>query len=410
MMLKLKIKLFSLLLLCTSIANAQTNTYKFKRSITGVNTVWHKMTLPDDLYKKANAGFEDLRIFGINGKDTIEVPYLLKQRADKVTTNDITFKQINQSTNTNGYYYTFQSPGINLINQIKLAFKQDNFDWKVTLEGSNDNKQWFAILSDYRILSIKNNDTDYQFTKLNFPDSKYQYFRVAVKSPIQPELLEAKISKTDTIKGTYKEVRYKSFDVKNDLSKKETVVDITLATPVPLSYLKLNAQSDFDFYRPIKIEYATDSFKTDKGIQYNYANLYEGTISSLEETTFNFENTIASRLKITIQNNDNKPLRLSGLQLKGNIYEIIARFDQQKNEYALYYGNEKATSPIYEIEKFQNKIPVNLTSVNIGAEQQNPAYSIKIEKPLFENKAWLWVLMVVIIGLLGWFSFKMLKN
>ncbi|QXU42604.1 DUF3999 family protein [Pedobacter sp. D749] len=406
----MKIKLFSLLLLCTSIANAQTNTYKFKRSITGVNTVWHKMTLPDDLYKKANAGFEDLRIFGINGKDTIEVPYLLKQRADKVTTNDITFKQINQSTNTNGYYYTFQSPGINLINQIKLAFKQDNFDWKVTLEGSNDNKQWFAILSDYRILSIKNNDTDYQFTKLNFPDSKYQYFRVAVKSPIQPELLEAKISKTDTIKGTYKEVRYKSFDVKNDLSKKETVVDITLATPVPLSYLKLNAQSDFDFYRPIKIEYATDSFKTDKGIQYNYANLYEGTISSLEETAFNFENTIASRLKITIQNNDNKPLRLSGLQLKGNIYEIIARFDQQKNEYALYYGNEKATSPIYEIEKFQNKIPVNLTSVNIGAEQQNPAYSIKIEKPLFENKAWLWVLMVVIIGLLGWFSFKMLKN
>jgi hypothetical protein len=130
----------------------------------------------------------------------------------------------------------------------------------------------------------------------------------------------------------------------------------------------------------------------------------------LEEPAYNFENTLTSRLKITIQNNDNKPLRLSSLQLKGNIYEIIARFDEPKNEYALYYGNEKATNPVYEIEEFENKIPVNLTSVNIGAEQQNPAYSIKIEKPLFENKAWLWVLMVVIIGLLGWFSFKMLKN
>jgi hypothetical protein len=368
------------------------------------------MTLPDDLYKKATVSLEDLRIFGINGKDTTEVPYLLKQRADKVTSKDITFKQINQSANPNGYYYTFQSPEINIINQIKLAFKQENFDWKVTLEGSNNNKEWFSILSDYRILSIKNNDTDYQFTKLNFPDSKYHYFRIVVKSPVQPELLEAKISKTDTIKGTYKEVRYKSFDVKNDLSKKETVVDVTLNTPVPLSYLKLNAQSDFDFYRPIKIEYATDSFKTDKGIQYNYANLYEGTINSLEEPAFNFENTLTSRLKITIQNNDNKPLRLSSLQLKGNVYEIIARFDEPKNEYALYYGNEKATNPVYEIEEFENKIPINLTSVNIGAEQQNPAYSIKIEKPLFENKAWLWALMVVIIGLLGWFSFKMLKN
>lgn len=409
-MLKLKINLFTLLFLCATIANAQTNTYKFKRSITGVNSVWHKMALPDDLYKKANAGFEDLRIFGIKGKDTIEVPYLLKQLADKVTTNDIAFKQINQSAKPNGYYYTFQSPGINLINQINLAFKQENFDWKVTLEGSNDNKEWFSIFTDYRILSIKNNDTDYQFTKLNFPDSKYQYFRIAVKSPIQPELLEAKISKTDTIKGTYQGVKYQSFDLKNDVSKKETVIDITLANPVPLSYLRLNAQSDFDFYRSIKIEYATDSFKTDKGIQYNYANLYEGTISSLEEQAFNFANTITSRLKITIQNNDNKPLRLSGLQLKGNIYEIIARFDEPEDEYALYYGNEKATGPVYEIEKFESKIPNNLTGVNIGTEQQNPAYSVKIEKPLFENKVWLWVLMAVIIALLGWFSFKMLRN
>lgn len=410
MMLKLKINLFILFLVCTTIANAQTASYKFKRNITGVNAVWHKMVLPNDLYKKANAGFDDFRIFGINGKDTVEVPYLLKQRADQVTTRDIAFKQLNQSSGTDGYYYTFQSPGNSTINQISLAFKQENFDWKVKLEGSNDNKTWFSILNSYRILSIKNSATDYQFTKLSFPDAKYQYFRIAIKSPVQPDLSAAKISKTDTIKGTYQDVKYQSFDLKNDVSSKETVIDVVLLSPVPLSYLKLNAQSDFDFYRSFKIEYATDSFKTDKGIQYNYANLYEGTISSMEKTEFNFANTITSRLKITIQNNDNKPLLFSGLALKGNIYEIIARFDQPNGEYALYYGNEKATAPVYEIEKFESKIPTDLTSVNIGEEQKNPAYSIKTEKPLFENKAWLWVLMALIIVLLGWFSFKMLRN
>lgn len=410
MMLKLKIKLLILFLVCMATAKAQTSSYKFKRNITGVNTIWHKMVLPDDLYKKANAGFDDFRIFGVNGKDTIEVPYLLKQRADQVTSHDVAFKQLNQSTHPGGYYYTFQSPEINVINQINLTFKQQNFDWKVNLEGSNDNKSWFNILSDYRILSIKNNDTDYQFTKLSFPDSKYQYFRIAVKSPVQPDLLEAKISKTDTIKGTYQDVKYQSFNLKNNVFLKETIIDVVLTNPVPLSYLKLNAQSDFDFYRALKIEYATDSFKTDKGIQYNFANLYEGTISSLEKPEFNFENTISSRLKITIQNNDNKPLRLNGLVLKGNVYEIIARFDDPKGEYALYYGNEKAAAPVYDIEKFESKIPVSLSSINIGPELKNPAYTIKTEKPLFENKAWLWVLMAVIIALLGWFSFKMLRN
>ncbi|RNL54068.1 DUF3999 domain-containing protein [Pedobacter jejuensis] len=409
-MLKLKINLLLLLLLIIIAAKAQTNTYKFKRDIAGVNSVWHSMKLPDQLYKNANAGFEDLRIFGINGKDTIEVPYLLKQRGDKTDNKEIAFKQINQSSNPNGYYYTFQSDAAITINQINLSFKQDNFDWQITLDGSNDNLTWFSILKDYRILSIKNNDTNYQFTKLSFPNSNYKYFRVALKSPVQPELLEAKISKTDTIKGIYQDVKYKTFVVKNDAVNKETVIDVTLENAVPIAYLKLNAQSDFDFYRSIKIEYATDSFKTDKGIQYNYANLFEGTISSLEKPEYHFENTITSRLKITIQNNDNKPLRLSGLELKGNVYEIIVRFDNPTYNYALYYGNEKVTSPSYEIEKFENEIPAILTSVAIGQEQQNPAYSIKTEKPLFENKTWLWVLMAVIIALLGWFSFKMLRN
>lgn len=409
-MLKLKTNIFILLFACFATANAQTNAYKFKREITGVNSLWHSMKLPDGLYKNANAGFEDLRIFGIKGKDTLEVPYLLKQRADQIISKEIDFKPVNESANANGYYYTFELKNVTEINQINLAFKEANFNWDVTLEGSNSNSEWFTILKDYRILSIKNKDTDYQFTKLSFPDSKYQYLRLMIKSPVKPGLLEALINKTDTVKGTYQDVKYKTFELKNNTVDKETVIDVALENPVPLSYLKLNAQSDFDFYRPIKIEYATDSFKTDKGMQYNYAPLFEGTISSLEKSEFNFQNTIASKLKITIQNNDNKPLRLNGLALKGNLYEIIARFDNPTLTYALYYGNENVTAPSYEIEKFENEIPTILTAVTIGNQKENPAYSIKIEKPLFENKTWLWALMAVIIALLGWFSYKMLKN
>ena len=410
MMLKLKIKLLFLFLMCFAFANAQTNSYKYKREIKNVKAIWHIIQLPDELYKNANSGFEDLRIFGVSGKDTLEVPYILKQRADKVNTEEIYFKQLNQSVSANGYYYTFQSPAVNTINQINLTFNQPNFDWKVILKGSNDNKEWFTVLKDYRILSIKNNDTDYQFTKLTFPDSKYLYYRIAVKSEIQPDLLAAKISKTDTLKGVYNNINYKAYHLINDPTTKESIITVDLKNPIPLSYLKFNVQSDFDFYRSFKIEYATDSFKTDKGIQFNYAHLYEGIISSLEKAEFNFPNTIASKLRITIQNNDNRPLRLRGLELKGNVYEIIARFDDTKLAYALYYGNEKATAPSYEIEKFESKIPANLNEVMIGKEQKNPAYSIITEKPLFENKAWLWVLMAVIIALLGWFSFKMLKN
>lgn len=398
------------LLSCTIAANAQTAPYALKREITGVQTNWHSLALPNPMYQKLKPGFEDLRIFGANGKDTVEVPYLLKQRGDQVSTQEIAFKQLNQSNANQVYYYTFQPSAATVINQINLNFKQENFDCKVNLEGSNDNQSWFTIAKDYRILSIKNQYTEYHFTRLNFPDAKYSYFRLAIKSISQPELLATKILKADTVKGVFQNIKYQSYNIKNDAEHKETVIDVNLTDPVPVSQLSLNAQSDFDFYRPFKIEYVTDSFKTDQGMQYNYMELYSGTISSLEKPVFSFPNTITSKLKITIQNNDNKPLRLSGLALKGNVYELIARFDDPKLAYALYYGNEKATAPSYEIDKFENKIPAGLSSITIGEEQQNPAYTVKVTKPLFENKAWLWVLMAVIIVLLGWFSFKMLRN
>lgn len=410
MKLKLKIKLLLALLVCITSTQAQTNTYQLKRPITGVTANWHKLKIPDDLYQKVNAGFEDLRIFGIQGKDTLEVPYILKQRAEKIISKEVDFRPVNESETADGYFYTFQLNSAAIINQIALSFKETNFNWLVTLEGSNANTEWFTVLKDYRILSIKNNQTDYQFTKLSFPNSNYQYYRLRIKSTKKPSLLEALINKTDTIKGVYADVKYQSYELKNDAKNKETVIEVGLKNAVPIASLKLNAQSDFDFYRPIRIEYATDSIKTEKGVQYNFATVYDGTISSLEKPEFNFSNVITNKLKITIANHDNKPLRLSGLELKGNVYELIARFDDLKANYALYYGKAEAVLPNYEIEKFEDKIPLNLTSVDVGEEQKNSSYTVKIEKPLFENKLWLWSLMAVIIGLLGFFSFKMLKN
>lgn len=411
MMLKQKIKLTAIFIFGALGLKAQTNQYQYQRDLKGITTNWHSLQVPNQVFKKANAGLEDLRIYGIKGKDTIEVPYILEQSANQVTERETSFNIINQTHNQNGYYYTFQASAAVALNQIRLSFKQVNFDWKVTLEGSNNNTEWFTVLKDYRILSIKNNNTDYQFTQLNFRDAKYAYFRICIKANEQPELNAAKILKTDTLKGIDKDIQFLGYQLQNDAKNKQTLVDVNLGDIVPLSYLKLNVQSDFDFYRTFKIEFATDSFKTDKGIQYNYAPLYDGTLSSLEIPEFRFTSTLVSRLRVTIENNDNKPLRLNSIALKGPVYELMARFEKTDYNYALYYGKKEAIAPSYELKNFENKIPMGMTALIVGEEKPNLAFAApKIEKPLFENKLWLWCLMGVIISLLGFFAYKMLKS
>ena len=165
-MLKLKIKLFALLVCCTFASYAQTNQYRYKRDLKGISTTWHSVLLPNELFKTAQRGLADLRIYGAKGKDTVEVPYILKQNTEQVTDKEIAFTTINQTKNEHGFFYTFQTSAPTSINQIKLAFKQENFDWKVKLEGSNDNKEWFTVLNDYRILSIKNKPSE-SFISLN---------------------------------------------------------------------------------------------------------------------------------------------------------------------------------------------------------------------------------------------------
>jgi hypothetical protein len=411
MMLKLKIKLFALLMFCALGLKAQTNPYRYKRDLKGISTTWHSLAIPNEVFKNAQSGLADLRIFGVKGKDTVEVPYILEQSADQVTDRETPFNIINQSTNANGFFYTFQASAATSINQIKLSFKEENFDWKVKLEGSNDNKEWFTVLNDYRILSIKNSNTDYQFTQLDFPTAKYSYFRLAIKANEQPQLTAAKILKTDTLKGVYKDIPYKSYQLINDAKNKQSVIDVSLVTPTPLAYLKINVQSNFDFYRAFKIEYATDSFKTDKGIQYNYVPLFDSTISSLEVPEFNLTSTFVNRLKITIENNDNQPLRITSITLKGPVYELIGRFNDATLNYALYYGNREGNVPVYELKNFENKIPMEIAPLSVGTEQNNPAFKLeKVTAPLFENKFWLWGLIGLIIALLGFFSYKMLRN
>jgi hypothetical protein len=411
MMLKLKIKIFTLLMCCAFGLLAQTKPYRYKRELKGVNATWHSLGIPNEVFKNTQPDLADFRIFGIKGKDTIEVPYILEQSADQVTDRETPFNIINQTKNANGYFYTFQASAAASINQIKLSFKQENFDWRIKLEGSNDNKEWFTVLNNYRILAIKNSNTDYKFTQLDFPTAKYSYFRLAINANEQPQLNAAKVLKTDTLKGVYKDIAYKSYQLKNDAKTKQSIIDVTLATPSPLAYLKINVQSNFDFYRAFKVEYATDSFKTDKGMQYNYAPLFDGTISSLETPAFDFTSTFINRLKITIENNDNQPLRLTSITLKGPIYELIGRFDNPTLSYGLYYGNKDAVVPIYELKNFENKIPIQITGLSVGKEQTNPAFTLeKVDAPLFENKLWLWCLIGIIIALLGFFSYKMLRS
>jgi len=121
--------------------------YHYKRGLAAVHDQWHRIVLPNEIFGKMAADFSDTRIFGITkNNDTLTAPYIVQEAAGKISRSDVDFTLINQSHNGKGYYFTFEIAEQENINHIKLDFSQQNFDWYVQLEGSQDQREWCSDL------------------------------------------------------------------------------------------------------------------------------------------------------------------------------------------------------------------------------------------------------------------------
>lgn len=386
---------------------AQTEEFKFKRTIENATETWHKIILPEASLAKMNPDFSDVRIFGNNGK--IEAPFLLKTSEDHFSETEMPFKMINVSSRNSDYFYTFELSEYKQINQIKLDFEQKNFDWKIDLEASNNQSEWFSVLENYRILSIKNSQTDYQFTQVDFPDAKFRFYRLKIKASEQPKLMKARIWELKKNDGNFTNSTIKNEKNKVDAKAKSSIIYLELKHKVPISSVDIQVSNTFDYYRPITVEVLKDSVETESGWRFNYETVATETFSSLNKRGISLGNVFAKKLKITTENRNNQPLEIKNVVVKSAVYYLLVRFTE-KADYSLFYGNPKAVSTSYDIENFQQSIPKNPTELQLQKEEVNGEFKVASQSPLFENKMWLWVLMGIIIAVIGYFSLKMLRE
>lgn len=388
----------------------QEQPYSYQRELIGIEAQWHKIILPNEIFEKTKTDLSDIRIIGVAAnRDTLEAPYVLQLASDKLSQVAASFKLINQAKNNTGSYFTFETPVESSINQIQLNFKPLNFDWKVSLEGSQNQQEWFSILTDYRILAINTSDTNFQYTNLNFPTAKYRYFRLLVHGVENPEFIAAKLLLNTFMEGNYNNYLIKSNALDEDKKNKLTEINLELKSAVPVSKFTLEVKNNYAYFRPIHISYLSDSVQTEKGWKYGYSKLTSGTINSFEKSEFKFKSTVIKKLKIIIENQDNVPLQIDSIQVKGYVHEIVARFTSP-GTYFLTYGNPLEYAPNYDIQRFLDQIPANLKTLQLGNEQFIKKETKEAGKPLFQNPYWLWGVMILIILLLGWFSLKMIRQ
>lgn len=400
--------LFSCLLTGMTV-NAQIGNYTYKRKIDNQLAEWHKISLPEDIYQKIQVNLADLRIYGINETgDTIEAGYIIEETDDEIIQTEQSFTMLNEVKKDQVYYYTFKPDKKVRINEIALNFSLNNFDWKINLLGSNDNENWYTILENYRIVSIQNEKQLYTFSTLFFKTTEYAYYQVQIAAKENPNLQSAKITHTETKSGIFKTYSNQLFIYENK-ENNQTEITVQLKELVPVNRISIHSSSSFDFYRDFDIEILRDSTKTEKGYIKNYENIYHGIYTSIHQPAYVFECQFAQELRIIIHNGNNPAINIDSVEVSGFTHELLVRFTEPA-DYYFYYGNQQASLPDYDLQHFVESIPSELTYLTLGAEEITAQATANPAEPFFKNKAWLWVLMGLVILILGWFSVKMLSK
>ena len=185
---KLKILHFSFLLIAASCLG-QPGSYSYKRKLEPVTAKgFFAIPLSPEILAQMRSVNSDIRIYNITEKDTTEIPYEMRYYATSTDEQEINYDRINDSYNQKCCsYVTLKLNSREVVNRIQLDVEENNFDKRVMVEGSNDNKQWFTIAEHLRIVRFRNETENYTYSQLEIPNSEYSYIRLKFDDDSSPK-------------------------------------------------------------------------------------------------------------------------------------------------------------------------------------------------------------------------------
>lgn len=398
---KRKLNILLILLLIGVAASAQ---YTYQRKLSEVTqTGWYRFTLPPAMMTKVKPGFDDLRIYA-SGNDSTEIPYLVRISADETIREQVKTEPFNISRQGTTLYFSVKLSRVEPVNLATLQFEQDNYDAEVTIEGSNDQKEWFSIQTG-RIIAINKTPVNYQFNQIYFPNTQYNFLRFVVKNSTALALRQVDFYQTKNTRGSFSEIG-STLSVKR--VDKQSELFVQFDQPTFLSQLSLAAAANQLFYRNVSIDKLYDSIVSEKGVHYQYQSLYSGVISSFKQDTVLFNPQVINKLRITIFNQDNPPVQVNKVLAWSPQVEVLTHL--QPGTYDLKYGNAKAFAPHYDLEHFVKELPDSLPELQISSELKPEQLSKPESSPWFKNKLWMWGALAVIVAILGFFTMRMLRE
>lgn len=389
--------------------HAQMSSYAYKRPIeVPGNDGYYRIVLPPEIQSKSKSNDNDLRVYSISGKDTVEIPYLYEHLGDHSDEVELNFERINDSYNEKCCsYVTLKFEEKKVINTIRLEVGELNFDKTVMIEGSNDNRSWVTVADHQRIVNFHDAGENFSHTELQIPPSEYSYFRLKFDDDGSKRITVYEVSAYlyKDIPGNYHEVPIKKSEQDENKKEHQSSLFIDLGFQQQLDFLELHSSEKENYFRNVDVYQQIGTINGKEQWQL----VASDVVSSRSENKIRLFSCRTSKLKVIVDNYDNAALQFDRIKVLSEDQALTAKLKKGANLF-LCYGKDADAAPVYDLVHFKDEIPQSLNMLQVGAEIAQVQASIPPANALIQNKKWLWVVMALLIALIGFFSLRMMRK
>lgn len=369
---------------------------------------WNQLELDDELLSKMSTINTFIKVNLVNtANDTLEVPYVIVNTNKVDSVARIPVEIIKKATKDDRKYYTLVADSTQILSNLEFSFNWRSQLGRITLEGSNNRKEWFTI-SDSLILGEKRNNYQKISSKIIYKlDSIYKFYRLSTDDT-KSELKNVIYENVYSANPTYKKISVKSLKHRTDKEKKKTIYKFSLIKRLPIHYITIDIQSKREYKRTANLFALLDSTKTNEGYKYKYKLIETFVLNSADSTNYAFSYPDHfQHYKLEIENGTEPPLKIGRLTVYRQEYILKARFDKE-GEGFIQIANT-GIFPIYDIDKLKARIPREMNEMKIGKKIE-VEIAKEEEVPANTNQIWLMVVMMSVVFIVAFLSIKLSKR
>jgi len=387
-------------------------------------------------YNHTAPQFQDLRVFTADG---IEVSYFLMRRAETRMRTEHRFqtaqiRELQLLSDERMAAVVALPNGVKAATAVRISTSLKDYQKTVDLFSRDRDADAWTELTTAAVIFDYSRFADVRQNTIVFPPTAHRYLKIVVAEIVDvqesPLMQLSRQYSGDNLLGheQFLQLQRRPFKidaiaVAEDVQTQQTTKLVTQPYPIeqyriehlespartqltiaaqrqPLVRFKLDI-GDTNFHRAVELSAPAQarasavSLANDEIYRLSYCQFRK------QKVAVDFAEQRRQRYSLTIANRDSQPLQIDAITAEGHVYQVVF-LAQPATSYWLYYGNDQARTPLYDVSAFEALLQRGFEplTVDLGDAVANPQFAAPAKRFLSQPALLVGAVVIMILGLL----------